>query len=75
MCGDCGSPYAANGAEESSLAEIEVRAHRRMIRRRRWRRACGCESSPLEVKAPPVPRLFVRTPYGPSVWARFLFKR
>ena len=25
--------------------------------------------------APPVPRLFARTPYGTSVWSRFLFKR
>ena len=75
VCGDCGSPYAANGAEESSLAEIEVRAHRRVIRRRRWRRTCGCAASPPEVKAPPVARLFARTPYGTSVWARFLFER
>ena len=75
VCRGCGSPYAANGAEESSLVEIEVRAHRRVIRRRRWRRTCGCASSAPEVSAPPVPRLFARTPYGTSVWARFLFER
>ena len=75
VCGGCGSPYTANGAEESALVEIEVSAHRRVIRRPRWRRTCGCASSPVEVSAPPVPRLFVRTPYGTSVWARFLFER
>lgn len=75
VCGDCGSPYTANGAEESALVEIEVRAYRRVIRRPRWRRTCGCASSPAEVTAPPVPRLFVRTPYGTSVWSRFLFER
>jgi transposase len=75
VCGGCGSPYTANGAEESALVEIEVRAHRRVIRRPRWRRTCGCASSPAEVSAPPVPRLFARTPYGTSVWARFLFER
>ena len=75
VCGGCGSPYAANGAEESALVEIEVRAHRRVIRRPRWRRTCGCASSPAEATAPPVPRLFARTPYGTSVWARFLFER
>ena len=58
VCGGCGSPYAANGAEESALVEIEVRAYRRVIRRPRWRRTCGCASSPAEVSAPPVPRLF-----------------
>ena len=75
VCRSCGSPYTANGAKESALVEIEVRAHRRVIRRPRWRRRCGCASSPAEVLAPPVPRLFTRTPYGTSVWARFLFER
>ena len=74
VCGGCGSPYTANGAEESALVEIEVRAYRRVIRRPRWRRTCGC-ASPAEVTAPPVPRLFARTPYGTSVWSRFLFER
>ena len=74
MCCGCGSPYAANGAEQSTLVEIEVRAHRRVIRRPRWRRTCECASSPVEVSAPPVPRLFANTPYGTSVWSRFLFE-
>ena len=33
VCAACGKAYAANGADESSLLEIEVRAHRRVIRR------------------------------------------
>ena len=73
-CAACGKPYTANGADESSLLEIEVRAHRRVMRRGRWRRTCGCASSPVEVSAPPVPRLFPNTPYGISVWSRFLFE-
>ena len=73
-CTACGNPYVANGAGESSLLEIEVRAHRRVIRRPRWRRTCGCASSPTEVSAPPAPRLFPNTAYGTSVWSRFLFE-
>ena len=65
----------ANGAEESSVVEIEVKAHQRLIRRPRWRRTCDCASSPLDVSAPPVPRLFANTRYGTSVWSRFLFER
>ncbi|MCY4637285.1 MAG: transposase, partial [Acidobacteria bacterium] len=61
--------------EESALVEIEVRAHRRVIRRRRWRRSCACASSPAEVSAPPAPRLFDKTPYGTSVWSRVLYER
>ena len=74
-CSCCGRRYAATGAEQSTLVEIEIRAHKRVIRRPRWRRTCDCASSPVEVSAPPVPRLFANTPYGASVWSRFLFER
>ena len=74
-CGGCGKPYAAVGAEQSALAGIEVKAHRRVIRRGRWRRTCDCAASPAEVSAPPVPRLFPNTPYGTSVWSRVLYER
>ena len=75
VCTRCGQPYAPNGAEESTLVEIEVRAHTRRIVRPRWRCTCDCASSPMEVSAPPVPRLFAHTLYGISVWACFLFER
>jgi len=75
VCACCGQPYVANGARVSSLVEIEVSAHKRVIRRTRWRRGCGCASSPMEVSAPPAPRLFAGTSFGTSVWARFLFER
>jgi len=65
----------ANGAEVSSLIEIEVSAYKRVIHRPRWRRGCECASSPVEVSAPPVARLFAGTSFGTSVWARFLFER
>ena len=74
-CACCGQPYAPNGAEESTLVEIEVKAHKRVIGRPRFRRTCECASSPMEVSAPPVPRLFANTHYGISVWACFLFER
>ena len=74
VCAQCGQPYAPNGTEQSSLIEIEVKAHKRVISRPRLRRTCECASSPMEVSAPPVPRLFRRTPYGISFWARFLFE-
>ena len=75
VCSCCGQPYAPNGTEESTIVEIEIRAHTRRIVRPRWRRSCDCASAPLEVSAPPVPRLFDNTLYGISVWACFLFER
>ena len=71
----CGKPYAAVGTDESALLEIDVKAHRRVIRRGRWRRTCDCASSPAEVSAPPVPRLFANTSCGVSVWSRVLYER
>ena len=75
LCSCCGTPYVANGENSSTVIEIAVKAHARRIVRPRWRRSCNCASSPLEVSAPPVPRLFPRTPYGTSVWACFLYER
>ena len=75
MCSCCGKPYVANGERSSTVIEIEVKAHTRRIVRPRYRRGCDCASSPLEVTAPPPARLFPRTPYGISVWARILFER
>ena len=75
VCACCGKPYAANGAKVSTIIEIEVSAHKRVIHRPRWRRGCECASSPVEVSAPPVPRLFAGTSFGTSVWTRFLFER
>jgi len=74
VCVQCGQLYAPNGVEESTLIEIEVKAHKRVIQRERFRRTCACASSPIEVSAPPVPRLFRGTPYGITFWARFLFE-
>ena len=75
VCSCCGKPYVANGERSSSIIEIAVKAHIRRIVRPRYRRGCDCVSSPPEVIAPPPARLFPRTPYGTSVWARILFER
>ena len=75
VCSCCGKPYVANGEHSSSVIEIAVKAHIRRIVRPRYRRGCDCTSSPLEVTAPPPARLFPRTPYGTSVWARILYER
>ena len=47
-----GKAYVANGVDESTLVEIEVKAYKRVIRRPRWRRAAAARPSPIEVSAP-----------------------
>ena len=75
ICSCCGKPYIANGERSSSVIEIAVKAHIRRIVRPRYRRGCDCPSSPPQAIAPPPARLFARTPYGTSVWARILYER
>ena len=75
VCSCCGKPYVANGERSATVVEIKVRAHTRKIVRPRWRRSCDCASSPPEVTAPPLARLFDNTPYGISVWVCILFER
>ena len=74
-CPCCGEAYVANGVHETTITEIEVKAHVRRIVRGRWRRGCQCPSSPAEITAEPPLRLFPRTPYGISVWACVLYER
>ena len=67
VCPRCSKPYVANGERCTTLFEIDVEAYENTIVRSRWRRTCECASSPREVTAPAVTRLFDTTPYGISV--------
>ena len=69
-----GSPTQRTAPTSRRFSRSRCAPTGRVIRRGRWRRRCGCASSPLQVSAPAVPRLFPNTPYGTSVWSRFLFE-
>ena len=46
-CSRCGQPFADfPGTEDAIVLEVEVRAHRRVIRRRRSRPTCSCAAHP-----------------------------
>ena len=75
VCPRCGKPYAANGERCTTLFEIDIEAYENTIVRPRYRRGCDCASSPREVTAPAVTRLFETTPYGFSVWTCMLYER
>jgi transposase len=61
--------------EDSEQIEIVVRAHRRVIRRKRYRAACDCPDRPLTVTAPPAPKLIPKGIYGISVWVYLLLDK
>ena len=64
-CAPCGQPFADfPGTEDSTILEIDVRAHRRVIRRRRYRPTCSCAAHPGIVTAPPPPRLIPKSLLG-----------
>ncbi len=76
QCPECGEPLNAfPGTEDSEVLEIEVKAYRRVIRRRRYRPNCQCGCVPGIVTAPPPPRLIERGKFGVSVWVSVLLDK
>jgi transposase len=75
-CRACGRPFApVSGTEDSTILEVEVRAHRRLIRRHRYRPTCACGAHPGVVTAPPAPRVIPKSLLGVSVWVTVLLDK
>ena len=75
-CPICGKPAAMLSAtEDSELLEIDVRAHRRRIRRRRYRATCDCDPARQTLTAPPPPKLIPKGNYGISIWVHVLLDK
>lgn len=75
VCLCCGLPLRPlSDAEDAEQIEIEVSAYRRVIRRRRYRRACTCDG-PITLTAPPPPKLIPKARYGISVWVEILLDK
>jgi transposase len=75
-CRRCGRPFAAlGGTEDATILEVEVRAHRRIIRRHRYRPTCTCGAHPGVVTAPPAPRVIPKSILGVSVWVTILLDK
>ena len=76
QCPQCGLPYENfPGTEDSETIEIEVRAHRRVIRRKRYRPTCQCAGNSGIITAPPAPKLIPKGRYGISVWTQVLLDK
>ena len=75
-CSRCGQPFADfPGTEDSPILEIDVRAHRRVIRRRRYRPTCSCGAHPGIVTAPPPDRLIPKSMLGISLLVTVLLDK
>lgn len=75
VCPRCGQPLLLRGdTEDSEQIEIEVRAYRRVIHRRRYRRTCTC-AGPQTLTAPAPAKLIPKGRYGISVWVEILLDK
>lgn len=75
-CPRCGLALGSMpGVESCEVVEMEVRAYRRTIQRRRWRPMCRCGCLPGIVSAPPPPQLIPRGKLGVSVWVQALLTK
>jgi transposase len=75
-CQRCGQPFAPfPGSDDSTVLEVEVRAHRRLIHRQRYRPTCLCGIHAGVVTAPPPPRLIPKSPFGVSIWVNVLLDK
>jgi transposase len=69
-------PYQSfPGTEDSETIEIQVRAYRRVIRRKRFRPSCQCPGNRGIITAPPLPKLIPKGRYGISVWTQVLLDK
>lgn len=75
-CPSCGLGFADfPGADVSEILEIEVKAYRRIIHRRRYRKTCQCPGVPGILTAAPPARLIARGKYGISIWTHLLLSK
>jgi transposase len=75
-CSDCGEPFAEfPGTDATTILEVDVRAHRRVYRRRRYRPTCSCGAHPGIVTAPPPAKVIPKGMLGVSVWVTVLLDK
>jgi transposase len=72
-CGLAFEPFP--GTEDSEILEIEVKAHRRLIQRRRYRPGCSCGRHKGILCAPVAPRVTPKSNLGVSIWVEVLLDK
>lgn len=74
-CPNCGKPrQEMTATEDSEQIEIEVKAHRRVIRRKRYRQTCDCPGCQT-ITAPVPPKLIPKSLLGTSVWVEIVLAK
>jgi transposase len=72
-CAQCHLPFDPfPGTEDFEELHIQVKAHRRVIRRKRYQKTCQCESTPAIITAPTPAKLIPKGKLGISIWVHLL---
>lgn len=75
-CPCCGLPFEPfPGSEDSTVLEIDVRAHRRVIRRRRYKPTCTCPDNRGIITAAGPAKLIPKSIFGVSIWVELLLDK
>jgi transposase len=76
QCPCCGLPFEPfPGTEDSTVLEIDVRAHRRVIHRRRYKPTCTCVDNPGIITAAAPAKLIPKSIFGVSIWVELLLDK
>jgi transposase len=76
LCPCCGAPFEEFiGTEDGQILEVQVRAYRRVYRRRRYRPGCDCQGNPGILTAPPPDKLIPKSTLGISIWVTVLLDK
>lgn len=68
FCSCCGLPFKELGiTEDSEEKVVEVRAHRRVYKRKRYAPSCQCNKHPAIITAPAPPKLFPKVSLSISI--------
>lgn len=75
-CPQCRQPFdEIPGTNDGTILEIEVKAHRRVYHRKRYRAGCRCPNQPAVIAAPPPDKLFPKCTIGLSIWVLILLRK
>ena len=76
VCACCGLPLENIGhSDDHEQIEIETTVYRQVIRRRRYRRTCECETQPRTMTAALPAKLLPKSIYGTSIWIHLLLEK
>jgi transposase len=78
VCSECGCPLHEDpllDTEDSEIVEIEVKAHRRKVRRKKYKKTCQCDGVPGIITAPGPAKLIPKGTLGISVWVHLLLEK